>query len=59
MEPTSSSTLMELMSILSSIAVTLGLNIFGRDLDIFLTTFESRIGSSRLNEELTISLNSN
>ena len=50
MEPTSSSTLMESMSLLSSMAVTLGLNHFGRDLNIFLTTFEFGIGSPRLKE---------
>ena len=49
---------MKSMSLLSSMAVTLGLNLFGRDLKIFLTTFESGISSPRLKEELTISLSS-
>ena len=38
--------------------VTLGLNLFGRDLKIFVTTFEFIIGSPRLKEELITSLNS-
>ena len=54
MKPTSSSTLMESMSLLSSMAVTLCLNHFGRDLNIFLTTFEFGIGYPRLKEQLTI-----
>lgn len=36
--------------------VTLGLNLSRRDLKIFLTTFEFKIGSPRLKDELTISL---
>ena len=47
---------MESMPLLASMVVTLGLNLFGRDLNIFLTTFESRISSPRLKEKLTISL---
>ena len=33
-------------------AVTLGLNLFGRDLKIFRTTFESGISSPRLKKEI-------
>ena len=58
MEPTSSSTLTESMSLLSSIVATLGLNLLEIDLNIFLTTLESRIGSPRLKKQLTIPLNS-
>ena len=49
---------MELMSSLFSMEITLGLKLFRIDLNIFLTTFESGIGSPRLNKELTISRNS-
>ena len=47
MEPTSSSTLMESMSLLFIMAITLSLNLSNRD-QYFLTTFESEIGSPRL-----------
>ena len=56
MEPTGSSTLMESISLLSSKAITLGLNLSKRDYNIFLTALESGIGSPRLSEQLTISL---
>ena len=39
-------------------AITLGVNICKRDFNIYLITLELGIGSLRLNEEFTISLNS-
>ena len=44
------------MSLLSSMKITLGLNVFRRHLNIFLTTLELGIGSPRLKEWLTLSL---
>ena len=49
---------MESMSLVYSMTIIVGLNLFGKDLNIFLTTLELGIGSPRLNEEFTMSLNS-